>query len=406
MAEPSSFRLPLPPAVERLLGRFDRAGAEVWLVGGCLRDSLLGRPVHDWDLCCGLGTKEIRGLFGDCVVLPTGEKHGTVTLLWEGEPYEISMYRRERDYDGRRPAVVEAAESIEEDLARRDFTVNALAYHPGRGLLDCWGGREDLACRLLRAVGREPEERFREDALRILRGLRFGAVYGFTLEEKTASAMAAQAEGLRKLSGERVWQEVCRLLPGDWAGEILARYGALLRGLGGGWEGFSFGKEEAALLGVLPSGGAGRLALLLRCCGAGKEKALAQLRCPRKVREAVERLWAQERAAPKLAGRLSLCRWLAAFPAGSRVEEARCALLLSGEERRWPEVEELLAQGLPLDLGQLALKGKDLVALGYEGPELGRQLRLAQEAVWLGCCPNEATALGETLAAKEKIKRE
>ena len=165
----------LPASVCQLISRLESAGYEAYAVGGCVRDMLCGRTPHDWDLCTSAMPWETKACFPDCTVLTIGEKHGTITVLWNGEPYEITTYRVDGTYtDCRRPEEVTFVRSLEEDLRRRDFTMNAMAYHPERGLVDLCGGRDDLAAGVLRCVG-DPERRFSEDALRILRGLGFAA---------------------------------------------------------------------------------------------------------------------------------------------------------------------------------------------------------------------------------------
>lgn len=162
--------IPIPASVCGIIGRLYRAGYEAWAVGGCVRDSLLGRTPHDWDLCTSALPEQVAEVFRGERLLPTGLAHGTQTLLEDGKPYEITTYRVELGYsDGRHPDAVAFTPSLTEDLARRDFTVNAMACHPTLGLADPFGGQADLQAGVLRAVG-DPEQRFSEDALRILRG--------------------------------------------------------------------------------------------------------------------------------------------------------------------------------------------------------------------------------------------
>lgn len=197
-------------AAAGVLRRLEAAGHEGWAVGGCVRDTLLGRTVHDWDLTTSATPQQVLDLFPRCV--PTGLQHGTVTVLESGYAFEVTTYRAETGYsDGRHPDAVSFVGTLAEDLARRDFTVNAMALDVRGRLVDLHGGREDLQNRLLRCVG-EPQRRFREDALRMLRAVRFSAQLGFDIEEETQKAMGDCADGCAVLSAERIRDEVEKTL--------------------------------------------------------------------------------------------------------------------------------------------------------------------------------------------------
>lgn len=217
----------LPEYIQTCIRMLEQAGYAAYAVGGCVRDSLLGITPHDYDLCTAARPDEIRRVFADFRLVLAGEKHGTVTVIMGHEPVEITTFRTEGDYtDSRHPQWVEFVPEIEKDLARRDFTVNAMAYSPTRGFADPFGGREDLKNRILRAVG-DPGERFAEDALRILRGVRFAVRYGLTVEETTGKAMEDLAFRMEALSRERVFEELCKLLPLVTAEDLL-RYGPVI----------------------------------------------------------------------------------------------------------------------------------------------------------------------------------
>ena len=198
----------LPEAVRKILKKLAQAGFEGYAVGGCVRDSLLGREPHDWDVTTAARPEEVKKVFADGRIIDTGLKHGTVTLLTDSGPVEITTFRTEGIYsDSRHPDRVSFVADVHEDLSRRDFTVNAMAYSPDRGLRDDFGGQEDLRAGVLRCVG-DPDRRFREDALRILRAARFAARYGFRIEEATAAAMLRNRELMLRLSPERVFAEL------------------------------------------------------------------------------------------------------------------------------------------------------------------------------------------------------
>ena len=191
-----------PDHVQECLETFWRAGFAAHPVGGCVRDTLLGRAPGDWDVATSARPEQTMALFSHTI--PTGAAHGTVTVVLDGGTIEATTFRREGGYaDGRHPDSVAFDVGLTVDLARRDFTVNAMAFGPKGEIIDPFGGREDLERKLIRAVG-EPEERFREDALRILRAVRFAAQLGFAIEPATAAAMEKQARGLTAVSAERM----------------------------------------------------------------------------------------------------------------------------------------------------------------------------------------------------------
>lgn len=202
----------LPDYVKQAMRRLEKSGYEVWLVGGCVRDRLRGEAPHDFDLTTNATPKQMLEVFGDTRCILQGLSHGTVTPIFDHHPIEITTYRTESGYrDHRRPDAVAFTEEIKEDLARRDFTVNAMAWHPKRGLCDPFGGAEDLKAGIIRAVG-EPKRRFEEDALRILRGIRFAVRLGFAVESATAQAMNEAASTLQYIAKERVTEELRGIL--------------------------------------------------------------------------------------------------------------------------------------------------------------------------------------------------
>lgn len=204
----------IPSNIIRILDMLEDAGYEAYIVGGCVRDSLMGVPPHDYDVTTSALPEETERVFSGMKLIETGLKHGTVTVLSNGEPVEITTYRVDGEYhDSRRPDSVSFTRSLREDIARRDFTMNGIAYSPRRGLFDEFGGGEDIRRGIIRCIG-DPEKRFHEDALRILRGLRFAVTLGFEIEPYTARAMLDNRELLRNISAERVFSELSGLLTG------------------------------------------------------------------------------------------------------------------------------------------------------------------------------------------------
>ena len=213
----------IPDYVNKIVVRFAAAGRRAYPVGGCVRDTLLGKTPGDWDLTTDAPPQETLALFGDSAY-PTGLKHGTVTVVQNGHSVEITTMRRDGAYlDKRHPESVMFTNSLTEDLARRDFTVNAMALTPDGGVCDPFGGQADLAARVLRCVG-SAEERFEEDALRILRLLRFASVLGFSVASGTAEAAHAKRELLRSVAAERVYAELNKLLCGADAARMLLEF--------------------------------------------------------------------------------------------------------------------------------------------------------------------------------------
>ena len=217
----------LPSTVVSCIRLLEAAGYQAHVVGGCVRDSLLGIVPHDYDLCTSALPEETAYVFREYTLVRSGEKHGTIGVVMDGQVIEITTFRTEGGYkDHRHPDWVEFVRTLEQDLARRDFTVNAIAYDPEAGYLDPFGGQDDLKNKILRAVG-DPETRFREDALRILRGVRFAVRFGLTPEKATMDAMVKLAPLLETLARERVFEELCKLLPLVTAEDLL-RYRAIL----------------------------------------------------------------------------------------------------------------------------------------------------------------------------------
>ena len=217
----------LPETVQKIISILESHGFEAYTVGGSVRDSLLGRTPKDWDLTTNAKPEEIKSLFRRTI--DTGIEHGTVTVRMGGESYEVTTYRLDGKYlDGRHPEEVTFTADLKEDLRRRDFTINAMAYNDRAGLVDLFGGQEDLKAGLIRAVG-EPMERFTEDALRILRAVRFSARFGFEIEEKTAFAAKALSGRLSLISVERIREELMKTLESNHPDYVakLAEFGAL-----------------------------------------------------------------------------------------------------------------------------------------------------------------------------------
>ncbi len=435
----------LPAYVEDCLARLETAGFAAYCVGGCVRDMLLGLMPHDYDLCTSARPQEIAKVFDNFRQIHAGEKHGTVGIITDGGVVEITTFRTESGYeDNRHPDSVTFVDSVEADLARRDFTVNAMAYAPKRGLKDPFFGAEDLKKQVLRAVG-DPKCRFQEDSLRILRGLRFAVRFGLRVESGTMDAMVSEAHLMDKLARERVFEELCKLLPLINAEElcqfapILAKAIPELAPMLGfdqrtPHHAYDVFTHTAYVVEAVPATLPLRWAALLHDVGkpaaftvdeAGQghfkghapisaqmaEEILLTLKAPTALRERVVFLIAHHMDYPQIdkkwvRRRLSRC--------GS---EAFLELLqlqmadfggkgVTGQDRHFAEAEamarEILSEEACLQVRDLAVKGGDLMALGITGPALGRTLEALLEQVLDEQLPNEKEALLNAVGEAQK----
>ena len=412
------MKLTLDPGAAALLDTLHAAGYAAYAVGGCVRDSLLGRTAHDWDLCTSALPQQVMELFGAEQCIPTGLQHGTVTIKYGGQLYETTTFRIEGSYtDGRHPDAVQFVPDVREDLARRDFTINAMAYNEAEGLVDPFGGQKDLQNGLLRAVG-EPQQRFTEDALRILRLYRFAARFGFALDAATARAARQLAPHLDCISAERIQEELAKLLtapqPGaylepavlavvlpeltpaalDAAKPVLDACPAGEKNLPVRW---------AALLGALGETDTRRVLKRLRCSNACIEETAVLVR--ETAGEGVCRSFSEEKASAhpgdihirQLLGRYGLCtvERLCALCAALQPQNAPACALAAQRAR------QLEADGVCCRVSQLAVNGRDLMAAGIPaGPALRRVLEALLDGVIRAEYPNEKPAL---LAAAQKI---
>lgn len=435
------MKFDIPSGARHILQTLNGAGHEAYLVGGCVRDLLRGVKPHDWDICTSALPKKTEQCFAGQRVIGTGLKHGTVTVLVEGEPYEITTYRTEGPYsDSRRPDFVRFVPNLEKDLARRDFTMNAIAMDLHGNLCDPYGGGADIKVGLIRCVG-EPDRRFREDGLRVMRALRFAATFGYDIEERTAQAVHKNRAVLDRVAAERINAELRKLLVGQNAGDVLRQYpdvfcqfwpqlGPLVTleqnnpwHYWGGWE-HTIHAVEAA-----PADMTLRLAMLLHdigkpSCKSTDEKEidhfyghpaisaqmadqmLRALKFDNKTRERVVLL--VERHDAQLPPRSQVIRrWLnrlgseaffqllevkQADNMGQAPEKVKSCLVEL--EEIMAKAERVLLEGQCLTLKDLAVNGRDVIAAGIApGPEVGRVLEGLLEQVLSGEIPNERETL-------------
>lgn len=436
----------IPAPVRDILETLETAGHRAWCVGGCVRDALLGRIPEDWDVTTAARPEETMALFGDRAV-PTGLRHGTVTVRTAAGGVEVTTLRRDGVYrDHRRPESVEFTDSLEEDLRRRDFTVNALAVDLRETLYDPLGGQADLAAGILRCVG-DPDRRFDEDALRILRGARFAAQLGFAIHPDTAAAIRRNRALLGDIAPERIWMELKKLVTGDRAAEVLRAYPDVI---GVFWPevlpmvGFDqrnrhhchdVWEHTLHAMAAVPPEVELRLTMLLHdigkpSCFAEDEKGqghfyghpaesarlaedmLRRLRADNATREAVVRLVAwHDKNIPRT--RPGVARALAALGEGDlrrllvvkradNLAQAPDYRSVQGEiDKAEAILNQLLAEGACVSLGQLAVTGRDLLALGLSGPAVGQALHALLDAVIDGNLPNEREALLAAVRGRE-----
>ena len=437
----------LPENIQNCINLLENAGFAAYAVGGCVRDACLGLTPHDYDLCTSALPQETEAVFRAYRLVLAGEKHGTVTVITEDGPVEITTFRTEGGYrDNRHPDWVEFLPEIEGDLARRDFTVNAMAYSPKRGFADPFGGRADLENHILRAVG-DPVSRFQEDSLRILRGARFAARFGLTPEENTLNAMLSQRHLMEQLARERAFDELCKLLVVAKAGDI-TRFARILAAVipelapmigfdqHSPHHAYDLITHTAHVVEGVPPTLPLRWAALLHDTGKvttftrdatgrghfyghAKESAaiacgiLLRLKAPTALREEVvtligrhmtrlqpERKWLRRQVSkfgfPMVEAMLSL-------------QEADMGSKGTGEDDGSAVfsavrglLAELKAEDACLSLKDLAVNGNDLMALGYRGKAIGTCLNALLEQVVDERLPNERKALLDWAAENQK----
>ncbi len=218
----------LPPGAVKIINMLNEAGFDAYAVGGAVRDMVMGKEPHDFDITTSAKPDEIKKVFSGFRCIETGIRHGTVTVISDSVPYEITAFRIDGDYsDRRRPDGVIFTGRLEDDLSRRDFTCNALAFHPVKGITDLFGGAEDIRNKIIRCVG-DPDKRFGEDALRIMRALRFSSVLGFEIDSETEKSIHKNRELLKFISNERIFSELCKLLEGKNAAGVLSAFGDVI----------------------------------------------------------------------------------------------------------------------------------------------------------------------------------
>lgn len=435
----------MPQEVRSLLARLESAGYQGWAVGGCVRDTLRGAVPSDWDVTTDARPERVMALFGERAI-PTGLKHGTVTVCAGETHVEVTTFRRDGTYsDHRRPDAVQFSSSLEEDLARRDLTVNAMAMDLRWHICDPFGGQEDLSRRVLRCVG-DPLRRLDEDALRIMRTLRFAAVLGFAIEPDTSAALHRRAPLLADIAAERILVEMNKLLTGEYMASVLLAYPDVLgvflpellpcvgfdqRNVHHCYDVWSHSVYAAS---AIAPDAVLRWAMLLHDIGKpdcftvdehgtghfyghpARSAELAEAICRRlrMDKKSAQRIVAlvrwhdrdiprTEKAVARAARQLgedTLRQLLAVKRADNRAQSPLCRGRAADIDRAEVILDDLLARQSCFSLRELAVRGNDLTALGLRGPAVGEALQKLLDAVMDGSVPNERPAL---LALAQKL---
>ncbi len=372
----------IPSDVKNILDTLIRAGFDAYVVGGSLRDALLGREASDWDVTSAARPERVMELFSHLRVIPTGLKHGTVTVITEeGHPIEITTFRTDGSYsDSRHPESVSFASTVEEDLSRRDFTINAMAYNESRGLVDLFGGKEDLDLRRIRCVG-DPETRFREDALRILRAFRFASQLNFEIDPETLAGAYAARDGLYNIARERIGVETLKLLDGASPSRSLSLMGDIL----GKVLPAPVDQRRVSTVTDLQCDAIGRLAYLL--CGASDEDVRTASHWLRLSSKQASRLQKLTRLiAPHRLQNLPSDPEMRRIIREYRGDAYAAVKIASHLYKIHPKTEEILrrveAEDPVIDLSRLALNGSDLIKRGVaSGAVVGEILSKLLDAV-------------------------
>ncbi len=436
-------------AAKTILCRLRQNEYEGYIVGGTVRDSLLGIIPHDYDVATSASPQTVLKIFDDFTILKTGIKHGTVTVLINGEPIEVTTFRHDGNYiDGRHPESVSFTKTLLEDLKRRDFTVNAIAYSEESGIIDPFGGKNDLKKRILRTVG-DPEERFSEDALRILRAIRFASVYGFKIEENTKKSIFELSGKLNALSAERIFSELKQIITGKNAEEVLLEYPYVISRIlpelqdcigfdqHTPYHKYDVYTHSVKALSACPADTITRLAALLHDCGKPQtfeikngvghfyshsavstekaQQALVRLKADNVTKNAVVKLVKYHDAKIIDETEKSVKRWMNKLSSElflklidlmiadntAKTEESKKRL------QKYKNIKEIIKSVIEKDecfsLRQLKINGNDLISLGIpKGKRVGKALSFLLDKVIEDECENEKNALLEC-ALKNKL---
>ena len=373
------MRLEISKNAEFIIDRLNENGFEAYVVGGCVRDLIMGRKIDDYDITTSSTPNETKESFSDFSVKETGIKHGTVTLFIDHKPYEITTFRVESGYtDYRHPDGVTFVRDIEKDLARRDFTMNAIAYSHSRNIVDPYNGIEDIKNKIIRAVG-DPYKRFSEDALRILRALRFSSTLGFEIEEETANAINELAHTVKAVSCERIFIEIKKLLLGKNCQAVLNQFHSSLSKI------IPMNGDYQSVY-KCPADEAMRFYCL---CGDKTQDALLAVRADNNAKNVCKILSASE-VIPE--NEIELKKYI------SSLGKANAETVIAYRRAVYDEDAEgksilLLKSGAPLFISDLAVNGNDLLGIDIAPNNIGKVLSMLLNSVLENNCENTKEAL-------------
>ncbi len=357
----------VPAFVSEVMAKIEQNGYEAWLVGGCVRDMLMGIAPHDYDIASSTPCEKICRMFDR--VIETGIKHGTVTVMIDSNPIEVTRYRIDGDYaDHRRPDSVEFTADFREDLSRRDFTVNAIGYSLNGEIFDPFGGKADINAKILRTVG-DAEKRFNEDALRIMRAIRFASTLGFEIEENTLSAVKKLSPALKNVSVERIFSELKKTMSGKMPEllETLINCGGLSH----------IGLNECTDLSSLKKADSliSRLVVLIKLCNADADKVMAALKSDNETKKAVVKI------SDMLSHELPLDRVSLKKHMSQLGETGLLDLLMSQKalygtdiDTAQKEIADIISKREPYRISDLDIRGDEITALGISGKKIGETL--------------------------------
>ncbi len=389
--------MPLSHELAYIMEKLNAAGFRADIVGGAVRDYLLGVTPYDYDITSSATPEEMKSVFALDKIVETGIKHGTISLILNHKAYEVTTYRIDGDYlDSRHPESVFFTRDIERDLARRDFTVNAMAYNPHDGFTDIFGGVSDLEARIIRAVG-DARARFTEDALRILRALRFASKLDFVIEEETERALFDCAHLLRNISRERIYAEWIKLLEGVGAYRVIEKYCEIIKIFIPELDKISL-PERDKFNAASPE--IRFISLFAQVGASAYESALISLRADTKSRECGKTLL--ENLSFPMGDKVQIKLAMAKIGAENTEKLLALRKALGKENEGEGEIyREILKNAEPYRISDLNINGNDLKAYCISGTEIGAALSLLQRAVIFGECENER----DSLLAYLKIKK-
>lgn len=436
------MKINCPSFVITALELLKKSGFKAYIVGGCVRDSIMGRTPNDWDMTTSALPEETLEVFREFRTIPTGLKHGTVTVMIEKQPIEITTMRIDGEYsDSRRPDSVEFTDKITMDLSRRDFTVNAMAYNPDDGLIDPFGGKDDIERKMIRCVG-EADKRFGEDALRIIRALRFASVLGFDIDEDTSDSIMRNHLQMQSVASERIRVELVKLLGGKGVEKILSEYKDVIFGIipelraedgfpqNTPYHIYDVWTHTIKVVGAIRNEPAFRVAALLHDiakpeCLRVDEKGIAHFKTheyygAKKAEEIMKRLHFSNAEINRIYNIILLHNTrhdgvkthIAHFCAQHSTENVRDSLELIRadahgknpdyfgiEIQRYQtaleQIDEIERDNLPMTVQELQINGNDLLALGFRGKEIRDILSALHDEVIEGRIANENAALKE-----------